>query len=58
MEILLRLKCHHEPTSDRLCSECHGMGYIERWLPMDLLNTLPNANWVIVGRRLSGASGR
>jgi hypothetical protein len=48
MDVLLRSKCHHEHASDTRCLECQGAGYIERWVPMDLLKVLPNANWIIV----------
>jgi hypothetical protein len=51
MELLVRSKCHHRPGSDTPCTKCYGVGYNDRWLHVSLLDTLPNATWIIVARR-------
>jgi hypothetical protein len=56
MEILLRWKCPQQHVSDIICSRCQGTGYVEQWVPLDLLKTLQNANWIIVARRATGLS--
>jgi hypothetical protein len=53
MDILVRLKCPEGHGPDVRCSQCQDTGYTERWLPLNLLNTLPTGNWIIIGRRAS-----
>ena len=50
MEILVRWKCPHLSTASG-CSACDGRGYLERWITLDMIPTLPNASWIILARR-------
>jgi hypothetical protein len=56
MDILIRWKCPERHASGIRCSQCQNTDYIERWMPLDLLKTLPTVNWIIIGRRASDPS--
>jgi hypothetical protein len=53
MEVLVRWKCPECRSNDPGCGQCRGAGYLERWMPMDMLKSLPTSSWIIVGRRAS-----
>ena len=40
MEMLIRWNCSCCDSLDTACHECHGTGFIERWLPLEMLNSL------------------
>jgi hypothetical protein len=63
MEVFIRWSCRC-PSPEELCRICDGIGYNERWIPVDYLRHFPNRQFIIRGRRLvssrtrSGASHR
>ena len=51
MELLLRWGCERCRGTSKPCLSCDGRGYIDRWLPYELVNGLKPVTWVILARR-------
>jgi hypothetical protein len=50
MEVLIRWPCPC-PTQGQ-CPYCAGIGYIENWLPVELVKWVKGGKYVICGRRI------
>jgi hypothetical protein len=51
MELLLRWRCERCRGTLIPCLSCESRGYIDRWLPYELVQGLKPVTWVIMGRR-------
>jgi RNA recognition motif len=51
VELLVRWTCACVPPGE-LCPRCKGKGYLERWIPRNLLrNALGDSSFLVLGRR-------
>jgi hypothetical protein len=51
MELLIRWRCPRCRTAGAQCPECHGLGHVEQWIPIAMLNSLQPTHWIIMARR-------
>jgi hypothetical protein len=51
VELLLRWPCERCRGTWSPCFSCESRGYIERWLPYEVVQALKPVTWVILGRR-------
>ena len=51
MELLLRWRCERCHGTLKPCLSCESRGYIDRWLPYELVQELKPVTWVILDRR-------
>jgi len=52
MEVLLRWRCTCQGRHLG-CQNCHGRGYREQWLPVEMLDGLKKVKYIILDRRES-----
>jgi hypothetical protein len=51
MELLLRWRCERCRGTLKPCLSCESRGYIDQWLPYELVQGLKPVTWVILDRR-------
>jgi len=51
MELLLRWQCERCRGILKPCPSCESSGYIDRWLPYELVHELKPVTWLILDRR-------
>jgi len=51
MEVLVRLLCRCAVQTRSQCPQCDGRGYVDQWLPYDMLCDLKG--WIILNRRIA-----
>jgi hypothetical protein len=54
MEVLVRLLCRCAVQARSQCPQCDGRGYVDQWLPYDMLCELKG--WIILNRRVKTAN--